>query len=306
MDPTGLLQALLLAVHLLLANLAAAGPLLCMLYEWREGRGHVAAGVVGRRLASWALLALLAAAASGLLVGWLGWSGPLRDALSRLERKVAFGVWEVLFSLVLMAVHVAWWRGAPARGRWARQLVLLLAGTNLLYHFPTLFAVVGYLRHVPGAGESLGEKLSAADFRQLLAEPLVLAEALHVTLASFAVAGVAAIWLASRATDAVDEPSLDREAAWGARAALAATLLQVPSGIWLTVTWPRTQLQRLMGADPLASAAFALSLLLVLALLHHLASVAFAADSRKSRKAAIALTAAVVALMSVSLTLSRG
>ena len=294
------LTILLLTFHLLCVNLAIAGPLVCMFCEWREGRGNLAAGRAGRDLAKASILALLLGAATGVLLGWLRWNPEFRDALVQLERKLRFGAIEIVFSLVLMAWHWWWWRGPESRARWGRQIVLLLAGTNLLYHFPTLFAILSYVQN---AAEPVvdGGAISAADFRQLLAAPAVLAQAVHVAVACFAVAGVWLIWRAGRQSSPEDQAT----GRLGAAVALGATILQLPVGIWLTISYPARAQKQLMGGDMIATLGFVASLLGALALMHHLAAVTFRPDPGKSRTVSVALTIALVGTMTAVLWLSR-
>lgn len=289
---------LFLIVHLLSVNLASAGPLLCIYYERAEGRGNLAAGRAGRSLAKASVIALLLGIATGLIVGVLRWNPEFQDVLKRLSRKVHYGGIEILFSLVLMVWHWRWWRDEKSRGRVWRYVILLLAGTNLLYHFPTLFAVIAHLRREAGPAANA---ITASDFRQLLTDPSVLAEALHVTMACVAVAGTWLIYRSSRLPTAEDQAT----ARPAAGVALAATVLQLPIGIWLTTVYPAAAQRKLMGGDPLATLCFVASMIGALSLMHHQSVVTFRADSGRSRQMAVALLIIVVALMTMAMTLSR-
>lgn len=106
------------------------------------------------------------------------------------------------------------------------------------------------------------------------------------------------IWLADRGAEEEDR-ALAKPAA---RLALIATLLQLPIGFWLTMAYP--QRQKLMGGDNMATAAFILSLLLALSLMHHLAAVSFR-NLPASRRWSVWITVTIVVLMTIALTFSR-
>lgn len=181
----------LLAAHIICMLVSAVNPLTAVWCEYREGRGDVLAGVVGRWLLAMALLLFVAGAVLGLLVGWIDWQGGLGSALERLPSKVFFGIIELVFSAVLILVHWQWWRRVTRPSgtiRSIRAMLGILAGTNLLYHFPVLFAVIRHLIH---QGEAVGDVLSAGDFRVYLADPAVGSRVIHVVLASVVGGGMA-------------------------------------------------------------------------------------------------------------------
>src|SRR5205085_6345572 len=62
------------------------------------------------------------------------WTGPM-------SYKAVWGIGEYTFSLLISTGYVLWRRAAAQRLRGLRCVVLLLGGTNLLYHFPFLFIV---------------------------------------------------------------------------------------------------------------------------------------------------------------------
>ncbi|MCB0069005.1 MAG: hypothetical protein KDD77_17710, partial [Caldilineaceae bacterium] len=241
-------------------------------------------------------------ALTGVLLGWLNWTPELRAGLQQLSRKVHFGGMELLFSLALMIWHWRWWRNESSKGRVGRYVVLLLAGTNLLYHFPTLFAVLSHLKataEIPAEGRL--PSISAADFRGLLAQPAVLAQAIHVALASFAVAGVWLIFRADRCAN--EEDQLTAKSA--SMIALLATVLQFPVGFWLVAVYPPSAQKQLMGGDMLASVAFVLSMLGALGLLHFFSATMRRPESPKLRKWSVRLTVLIVVVMTIVLQRSR-
>jgi hypothetical protein len=256
------LVSLLVAAHLVCANVASAAPLVSIWLEWREARGDALAGKAGRYLLALALMLLIAAAVLGILTGWLLWDSGLRVVLERLPSKVFFGVGEVLFSAVLMSVHWWWWRRSPSStraGRSARIVIALLAGTNLLYHFPVLFCVITEMIHT---GDLAGSTIDASAFRQRMMQGAVWARSLHFAMGAVASCGAALIIYALSLRGA--EPDQRRVAAWGGRWALVPTLLQIPVGLWVLTRLPAAAQQRLMWQDWWAMGSLGAGLVLAL------------------------------------------
>lgn len=288
------------AVHLLCVNVASAGPLVCVWLEWCEGRGNALAGEAGRYLARWALWLLLPGGLLGVVIGWLLWDAQYQAVLGQLSSKVFFGVWEVFFSFALMAVQLFWWQKQPQCRPWQRGLrmvLLLLASSNLLYHFPILFAVIEQLA-TSTADADAAEKISGSEFRTFLAQPAILARALHFVLAAIATCGIVLLGYALRMMrhkrDAAD---IQRVAAWGGQIALVPTLLQIPVGLWLTFTLPPTAQHAATGGDFAATTLFLLSIMGAFALMQTLAAIAIGDVERGRLIRAIVLLVVVVVLM---------
>lgn len=300
----------LLTLHLLSVNLASVAPLIGVWLEWLDARGSSAARRLAPPLAWHGVTSLVIGACLGTTIGWLMWTDRYRDAVLQLGSRLHNGGAELVFSLALMIWHAWWWSRSRSqdhspsrRGRWGRATLALLAGTNLVYHFPVLMVILARL----ATGEdATTEVLNSAAFRQRLFDPVVLARCLHFWLASFAVTG---IWLLviswrwqGRSTDPTSGASdndgdAHQIARWGARLALFPTLLQIPSGIWLLSTVPPLAQGRLLGGDLTATLAFGGSVLLALGLMHHLAAIGMGETSRSQLARAIGLLVAVVALM---------
>ncbi len=183
---------LVLAMHLMCVNVASAGPLVCMWLDWRGNRGDMLASRVGCHLCWRSLQLLLAGAALGLLLGWLHWDATYRDVLARFPSKIFFGIWELVFSLVLILATALLWKYAPQSGlaRRVRAVLLFLTGTNLLYHFPFLFAIISRVHRGQAAPDGV---VDASVFRALMLEDSVFAQAVHFGFASFAVVGIGLI-----------------------------------------------------------------------------------------------------------------
>lgn len=293
-----IIVVLVLAVHLLAANVASAGPLVCGWFEHKEGRGDQLAGGAGRYLMFASLVGLIAASLLGLLLGFLVWDNTFRGVIARFPSKVFFGVWELVFSLVLIALHWFWWKKAPNCGwaaRGTRIFIGILASTNLLYHFPFLFAVMvkAVAGGVPGEGE-----IDAAAFRVLITDGEVLSKVVHVWLASFAVTGVTLLGFALRQLRSGDNgEDFARVARWGGYMALVPTLLQVPVGIWIVTQLPSQAAHELMGESMIATALLLLSVGLAFPLMHYLAAVAMRDATRSSVIRSMALMTTIVVLM---------
>jgi len=327
-----------LAAHLMCVNVASAGPLVCIWLDWRGGRGDMLADRVGRFLCWKSLALLLVGGLLGLFLGYLHWDESYRHVLSRFPSKIFFGVWELIFSLVLITATGLLWRFAPHAkwARWGRAVMLILTGTNLLYHFPFLFAIISRVH--AGAANPDGV-VDAAVFRRLMMEDSVLPQAVHFVFASFAMVGMTligfAIWT-NRSPSAVgveaeanvqepvaeepadgapaDGPAAEesiegepaggelsaqgqRIAAWGARLALVSTLCQIPIGLWLVVKLAPDAQQRVMGSDLIATGLFGLSILLSLSLLHHLAAMALGVPRKKSMVVSISMMVVLITSM---------
>ncbi|MDA1054773.1 MAG: hypothetical protein O3C40_30470 [Planctomycetota bacterium] len=287
-----------LAFHLICMNIAAAGPLVCVWLDWRSASGNEVACRAAKFLAYKSLAMLIVGTVFGIFVAVFLWNDAYHDLMHAFMYKIKWGAWELLFSLMLMilyAVLVA--RGAPRHlfSKLGRASIAVLAGTNLLYHFPVLFIVIS---EVAGGYLQVPEKVDAAIFRSLMTDSSVLARSVHFWVASFAVTGVSLIsygkWLL-RNEDQQETGS--RIAVWGARIALLPTLLQILVGVWVLSVLPPSMQQRLMGSDLLATGTFGLSIVGALWLMHHLSAVAFGETRPRTLKLAIHLMYAVVILM---------
>ena len=309
----GLIFIPLLTLHLLLVNVAMAGPFVCLWLEWRgTKRDDILAAKIGERLARdsfWALLlgGVLGAAMVGLL--WLGndaayFRGVQAVPISRLWAALG----ELLFSLVLFAVYAFRWNWFAKR-RWLHRAIALLAATNLAYHFPLLFGAISQLARSP---DSWNTTLSSAEFRSLLFDPMVISQAVHVWLASAAVVGTLlmfyALGLRKKKKQSADElgPTPARVAGWGAWLALVPSVLQLLVGLWVFLQLPDRSRSGLMGGSMPATIVFALGLLAALRLMHLLASIALGDRRPRQLVSAIATMGVTVLLMSATLHISAG
>jgi hypothetical protein len=117
-----------------------------------------------------------------------------------------------------------------------------------------------------------------------------------------AVTGVAIAGFAVYYRAAADEAEpLAQVTVWGARLALAATLLQGIVGAWVLIELPPAQRGAMMGDDALATLLFVAGLATTLALLHSLLANSLGDTATKSVWQSIVLTAVVVLVMAGAL-----
>lgn len=294
----------LLTLHLLAMNVASGGPLLCGWLNIRSARRNCQPSQdLALSLAWWSMLLLLVGVMLGVVVGFLTvYQGDdrLLSVLPYFRRKIIWGVLELFCSLFWLFGYWIWLKKRPPRSRIGHFLhvgLALLAATNLLYHFPGLLTVMSRAAH----GEiELSQPMTPGEFRQLVFSPNVVAHSLHFSLASLAVTGVFATWIAVRRQQVADFQIL------GARLALAATLLQIPTGIWLLTVTPRLAQARLLGADPWTTGWFIGSMLGAFYLLQNLAALAFGDTSPAVVSRCRWIMIVTVLLMTGTLQAARG
>src|SRR4051812_48598410 len=137
-----------------------------------------------------------------------------------------------------------------------------LAATNLMYHFPPLFAVISVLSARPH--EWTGE----VRFVSWMAEPEVLARTLHFVLASFAMTGLAVMAYALKMPAETDPRDRRRISSWGGWLALVPSLCQLLVGMYVLLELPDESRDRLLGGDLPGTALFGGSILATLVLFH--------------------------------------
>jgi len=249
------------AAHLLAMNVAMGGPILCIWLERREAgaqRGasdDPAPASVEQRLVQWSLATFSLGLTLGVvLLGlvWLAKDAAYFAALAMIPRdRLVYGGLELAFYFAVMLGYQALARSQnrSRAKRWFGRVLAVAGASNLMAHFPTLFAMVSVLAHRP---QWWGRTLDRVLYHRLLADGEVMSRVVHIWLAGLATAGVVVMAIAARrcgagAADgtidnerAADESALDarRVVAGGARWALAATLLQLPVGLWTLAAMP--------------------------------------------------------------------
>jgi len=295
-----LISISVLVAHLFAVYVVISGPFLVAWLAWRVRRNDDPAALwLQRRILAASQWALLGAVTLGglalLLMGLTDRQDFFRAAQTVPARRYWFGIAELgFYSLCLLLVQRQVSRGPHAAG-WYRAggwwILPLVAGTNVAYHFPPLFVMISVGSARP---ETWAEPLR---FWTALADPEVAARVIHHLLASVAVTGGAVLGLALRSSGEFDPNDSTRVAAWGARMALMATLLQVISGGWLLAALPAIARQGLLGGEPWATAGMTAALVTVVALLHALAAVSLGRSSRREVQSACLLLILVVVLM---------
>lgn len=282
------------ALHLTVVYVAMMGPLVCLWLQWRARRDDLAARL-DRYFLRLSVLSMLVAAMLGglalLLIGRLFPSAYLAAARVLPERRYWYGGVELVFSLGCFVLALATPQGAVfSRTRfWIRWLATLLGGTNLVYHFPTLFVMLGVLCVRP---DHWGHEIK---FTALLADGEVLARVAHHLFAALVVTGMAAAWYGARRGR---EESL--AIVWGARLSAIAMVCQLLSGLWLVMALPVDTRQRLLGEDTLAAGLFGLSLLATLVVLPRLVAMALGHVERRHAFASLALLLVTLLLMTAT------
>jgi hypothetical protein len=299
--------AFLLALHLVLVDVAMIGPLAAAWYDWRGAkRGEPALRELGRLLLLLSLVTLvLGIAFGGLLLAGRYFTDPryMNAAWSVPRDRLWFSLAELVFSLLCLTICLLLWRRWQ-RGRLFHRLLAMAAATNLMMHFPALFAVISLISTRPGL---MGRVLERAEFRRLLIDGQVLSRVVHVWLAAAAVTGLVVVWLALRTlpdggeaagSDPATGDSLRlRTLRSGGRLAMTATMLQFPVGIWVALAMPETAREPLLGGDAIASLLFLGSLTLAMVQLHLLSALVLTQPTAQQARRATAVLLLLVLLM---------
>jgi cytochrome bd-type quinol oxidase subunit 2 len=292
-----LLSISCLAAHLVAMNIAAAGPLACAYLTASQSSDLEWA----RRLARWSLASLIVGAfIGGLLL--VSPSQGMRASLARFSPDTYwFAAAELVFSLCCLVLLARLSCGPKRRVFWTWILAFATA-TNLLYHFPPLMAAIGKIAVDPRWATD--PVVSHPVLLRLAARPEVLSLWFHFVLASVTGAAIVSICSSRGMRDraATDDAVAVRRFA---AAALIATLLQLPVGMWVLLTSSGPEQDALMGQDWRATSCFAAGVLLAMGLLQALAAISAGDTQPPARRRAAGLFVAVAILMAATLTLSR-
>ncbi len=293
-------KSILLAVHLVMVNLAAIGPLFCIALIWRDATGP-------QQTALW----LARRSCLGLFVGMLlggsimaiySFGGPALEgprfykALLMIPHdRLWWGVAELFFYFLCMLSAVFFWP-ALLRRRWLLTLLFFLAATNLIYHFTPMFVVVGQLQ-----ASSDFAPLTKSQLRSLTFSAPILARVLHHLLAGFAV--VATLLLLRTTSQAQRAETIKsremfeflarRSGVW----VFVVTVLEIPSGIWFLTQLPVAVQSQFVGGAGLVTAWFSSALLVVMLLLYKSFSVATGETTLRDARQVAALLLAVILMM---------
>lgn len=282
-------------MHLIAVYVAMMGPLICLWLQWRARRDGLAE-LLDRYLLRLAAAALVVAAILGGVAVYLI-SQSFADAYLAAARVLPrsrywpFGAVEILFSwgCFLVAAWLPSSRESLSPRFATRWLATLLGSTNLVYHFPTLFVMLGVISTRP---ELWGRSLK---FTTLLGDAEVQARVAHHVLAAFVVTGTALAWHGLRRGG-----ETITAVAWGCRIAAAALVGQLFAGLWLVMSLPPVSRQLLLGEDAVAALCLGASLLTTFFVLPQLAAAAFGQPEPRSIRKAIALVLIIVVLMTAA------
>jgi hypothetical protein len=282
-------------MHLIAVYVAMTGPLVCLWLQWRARRDRLAE-LLDRYLLRLAAAALLVAAVLGGAAVYLI-SQSFADAYLAAARVLPrsrywpYGAIELAFSwgCFLLAARLPSSNEALSPRFATRWLATLLGSTNLVYHFPTLFVMLGVIstRH-----ELWGRSLK---FTTLLGDAEVQARVAHHLLAALVVTGMALAWYGVRRRG-----ETLTAIAWGARIAAAALVGQLFTGLWLVMSLPPVSRQLLLGDDGVAAICFGASLLTTFFVLPQLAAAAFGQPDPRTTRKTIALVLMIVMLMTAA------
>ena len=304
-------MALLASVHLVLVGQGTFGPLLALHLHLRGNRESWNEALeVSARIVRISVHAFWGVVLTGLLMLGLyfrpGSSAeqlhPILEGLKVLpHRRLAFGVVELLFTLLCLELALWGWR--RWRAGWL-YLLLVLGATNLLWHFPPLFTAMVV---AAGRPELWGQELSYQETLALFAQGETVARVLHALLAALIAAVAVSSWLllprpkeqgSQIAGDGEEMPPAAKRiaVAWG-RLGLVAGLLQIPVGVWLLMVLPEQTQRALMSGNWAATGTWLAGLVVALPLWHTQAAWALGEVNRATLKRCLFLLGLVVWLM---------
>ena len=305
------IEIVLLTGHLACMNVASGAPLLALWLEWKDRRGDAIAPQAAKYLGAAAIFTLLLGSLLGALIGWLKWTPEYATIWQvQLWDKAKMGLLELVFSGALLIGYWIWRKYAilpTRRGYIGRSLLLLLTGTNLLYHFPPLLMVATKLADggFP-ADANIPSVIIPRAFPRLMTYDEIPALTVHFALASLAMAGIMLLGLALRRLRSDEDPrGAKRIIAWGGWSAFIATGLQLIVGLWLLATTPPDMQAQLTGSAWLPTICLVVSLGLVVWLLRELAELTLGEPTRGGLIRTMIAMLGVILLMTAARQLSR-
>lgn len=303
---TEFVVSIVLAGHLICMNLASALPLLCLLLQWQTRHDNDSPALSTLRSLAWISIgALLLGSLMGIGVAavmWLQHDRALVDVLPRFERKIYWGLAELVVYLAALGLYLRLLPSAkPARRTvwWTSIFLAFAAATNLLYHFPPLFGVMVMVSHAP---EMASESITVDEFRRLMMTGKVMSLTVHFWLASLALGAIFAAHFVLRSLP--NQPltkSISAFVRWTSGIALATTAVQILVGTWVLVQIGPVAQNRLLGGDWIATTLLAAALLMVFALLQRLAELSFSPPDKGKTRQALLWMILVILLMTGSL-----
>jgi len=268
-----IIQILGQILHLLVIAIAAAGPLLCIplnakQLNRKDSAERDAYWALGTTLSRHANIALIVGSVFGLIVAALVWNDDFHQRCHVLKTRFMYAGVEWVFSCVLLLITHRWWLKRPDGFKpfLFRSLLIVLATTNLLYHFPIIFMLVNEITpEVLADLKSSGAELSRQQFYKYAFSNSMLARWLHVVVSmlmiSFAYVAVIALRFARDTTEVARETAV-RTVSWSARNVLILIFAQIGFGLMALMTMENSQL--VMGGDVMVTALFGGSMCLLL------------------------------------------
>jgi len=268
-----IIQILGQILHLLVIAVAAAGPLLCIplnakQLNRKDSAERDAYWALGTTLSRHANIALIVGSVFGLIVAALVWNDDFHQRCHILKTRFIYLAVEWIFSCVLLLITHRWWSKRPdgLKPFLFRSLLIVLATTNLLYHFPIIFMLVHEIPAIVVAElESSGAELSRQQFYEYAFSSSMLARWLHIVISmlmiSFAYVAVIALRFARDATNVARETAV-RTVSWSARNVLILLFAQIGFGLMALMTMENSQM--VMGGDVIVTALFGGSMCLLL------------------------------------------
>lgn len=303
------INSILLAIHLLMVNIASAAPIFCIYLERRASRSDDFANRLGIQIAKTAVAMLVFGSILGLTIGLLGWLQGRTlyvEVLPRFSWKILWGIAEIFFSLICMGIYIAMWRQTVRERRhvFLHRTLAVLAASNLLYHFPPLFGVMTYVAENANQFEN---SISVSVFRGLAYSQNVFPMTVHFCLAAFSVSGIFVMARAKalKSTSEADEESCRSIYRGSARVALAATAFQVIVGTWVLLSTDPWQQHQLLGGNLFATTALLTSVLLTFGLGHLLGTASFGIPDAPTVRRLISIVVLIVFLMTLAQRSSR-
>ena len=260
-------------LHLLVIAVAAAGPLLCIplnakQLNRKDSLERDAYWTLGTTLSRHANTALIIGSVFGLIVAGIIWNDDLHDRCHVLKSRFVYAGIEWVFSCVLLLISHQWWSNRPdgLKSFLFRSLLIVLATTNLLYHFPIIFMLV---REIPDTVvvdlKSSGAELSRQQFYEYAFSGSMLARWWHIVVSmlmiSFGYLAMISLRFARDATGAARETAV-RIVRWTARNMLILLFAQIGLGLMALMTMKNSQ--SVMGGDVIVTALFGGAMCLLL------------------------------------------
>lgn len=242
---SSLIFALLATIHMLAAGLAAMGPLLVTGLLFSPLGGDPLYRAPLRRVAWWSLVALVVAGLVGLMAGLLRHLVEGDGYASMLGRFPAqlylFTTVEWLFALGCLTVWYRAWEWGK-RHPWLHGLLMLVAATNLVYHFPPLMIVQNLLVERPTlVAEQVIERRI---FLSAMLSGEILARVFHFLALALSFSAACVVLGIAPADD--ESGKIYRRCGW---TGMVSTCVQIVTGVMILLLAPPDLATRVTGAN---------------------------------------------------------